>query len=159
MILGFLNVGPGELAVIAILALIIFGPEKLPEIGKQIGMAYRELNRLRGDVNRALGEIDEYTRFDLPDLTTPVAPTYTYSPPALGSGTDLSDSDEEAHMAYLAEPALPAPPGPPALRSGPSGTEEAEGDFVPESTDVEDRPRAKYSGEAVAETSAIAQTT
>jgi TatA/E family protein of Tat protein translocase len=79
MVLGFLTMSPGELAVIALLALVLFGPEKLPEIGKQIGLAYRELNRLRGDVQRAL-DIDEYTHFELPDISAPSAPTYTYNP-------------------------------------------------------------------------------
>jgi sec-independent protein translocase protein TatA len=35
-------IGPGSLAVIAIIALIIFGPKKLPELGKAAGDTLRE---------------------------------------------------------------------------------------------------------------------
>ncbi|MGP3748466.1 MULTISPECIES: sec-independent protein translocase protein TatAY [Bacillus subtilis group] len=35
-------IGPGSLAVIAIVALIIFGPKKLPELGKAAGDTLRE---------------------------------------------------------------------------------------------------------------------
>jgi sec-independent protein translocase protein TatA len=33
------NIGPGELIVILALGLIIFGPKKLPELGKSLGEA------------------------------------------------------------------------------------------------------------------------
>ncbi len=36
------NVGPLELAVVVILALIIFGPKRLPELGKSMGKGIRE---------------------------------------------------------------------------------------------------------------------
>ncbi|KAF1678682.1 sec-independent protein translocase protein TatAY [Bacillus mexicanus] len=35
-------IGPGSFAVIAIVALIIFGPKKLPELGKAAGDTLRE---------------------------------------------------------------------------------------------------------------------
>jgi sec-independent protein translocase protein TatA len=36
------NVGPLELAVVVIFALIIFGPKRLPELGKSLGKGIRE---------------------------------------------------------------------------------------------------------------------
>ena len=36
------RLGPGELIIILILALLIFGPAKLPSIGKSIGVAINE---------------------------------------------------------------------------------------------------------------------
>src|SRR5262245_11429109 len=36
------NVGPLEIAVVLIIVLIIFGPERLPEIGKSMGHGSRE---------------------------------------------------------------------------------------------------------------------
>jgi sec-independent protein translocase protein TatA len=36
------NVGPLELAVVAIIALVIFGPKRLPELGKSLGKGIRE---------------------------------------------------------------------------------------------------------------------
>jgi sec-independent protein translocase protein TatA len=43
------NLGPAELLVILAIALIVFGPKKLPEIGKGVGNALREFNKARND--------------------------------------------------------------------------------------------------------------
>ena len=40
----------GELIVILIVALIVFGPNKLPELGRTVGRFMRELNRAMNDV-------------------------------------------------------------------------------------------------------------
>ncbi|VEF49441.1 twin-arginine translocation protein TatA [Bacillus freudenreichii] len=37
-----MGVGPGSLIVIALVALLIFGPKKLPELGKAAGSTLRE---------------------------------------------------------------------------------------------------------------------
>lgn len=39
------GIGAGELVVILILALIIFGPGKLPEVGKALGKTIREFKK------------------------------------------------------------------------------------------------------------------
>ena len=36
------NVGPLELAIVLVIALIIFGPKKLPELGRSVGRGIRE---------------------------------------------------------------------------------------------------------------------
>ncbi|MGN7943003.1 twin-arginine translocase TatA/TatE family subunit [Metabacillus sp. 22489] len=36
------NIGPGSLVLIVIVALLIFGPKKLPELGKAAGNTLRE---------------------------------------------------------------------------------------------------------------------
>lgn len=36
------NIGPLELAIVAIIALVIFGPKRLPELGKSLGSGLRE---------------------------------------------------------------------------------------------------------------------
>lgn len=43
------RLGPGELILILIIALIIFGPAKLPEIGKSLGKA---LNEFKSQANK-----------------------------------------------------------------------------------------------------------
>lgn len=43
------RIGAGELILILVLALVIFGPSKLPEIGKAVGKGLREFkNATRG---------------------------------------------------------------------------------------------------------------
>ena len=44
-IMGGMNLGFPEMIFIFLLALIIFGPKKLPEIGRQIGRALNEFKR------------------------------------------------------------------------------------------------------------------
>jgi sec-independent protein translocase protein TatA len=36
------NVGPLELAIVLIIALIVFGPKRLPELGRSLGRGIRE---------------------------------------------------------------------------------------------------------------------
>lgn len=42
------RLGIGELIVILIIALVIFGPSKLPEVGKSIGLAINEFKGAMG---------------------------------------------------------------------------------------------------------------
>ena len=48
--MNFFGMGPLELVLILALALIIFGPDKLPEIAQQVGRAVREIRRLGTEV-------------------------------------------------------------------------------------------------------------
>jgi sec-independent protein translocase protein TatA len=44
------NVGPLELAIVLIIALIVFGPKRLPELGRSLGKGIREFRgSLSGD--------------------------------------------------------------------------------------------------------------
>jgi len=46
----FGNIGFPELLIILAIALLIFGPKKLPEISKSIGRAVREFRRASDDI-------------------------------------------------------------------------------------------------------------
>jgi len=54
------QVGPLEILVIFIVALVVFGPSKLPQIGRQVGRGIRELRTfqasLRDDIEGAFGD-------------------------------------------------------------------------------------------------------
>ena len=41
------NIGPLELAIVLIIALVVFGPKRLPELGRSLGRGIREF---RGSV-------------------------------------------------------------------------------------------------------------
>jgi len=64
------GIGTGELIVILIVALIIIGPQKLPEIAKSLGKAM-------GEVKRATRDIQDELKFDdlLKDEDPPQAPS------------------------------------------------------------------------------------
>jgi Tat protein translocase TatB subunit len=60
-----MNVGPAEILVILVVALIVFGPKRLPEVGRQVGAAVRELRRMQHTVR---AELDTVLH---PDVTPP----------------------------------------------------------------------------------------
>lgn len=44
------NIGPLEIAIVLIIALIVFGPKRLPELGSSLGRGIREFrNTVTGD--------------------------------------------------------------------------------------------------------------
>jgi len=44
------NIGPMEIALVLVLALVVFGPKKLPELGRSAGKGFREFKgSLSGD--------------------------------------------------------------------------------------------------------------
>lgn len=64
------DVGFGEVGVLAVLALLIFGPDQLPKMATQAGRALRQLRQMadgaRDDLRSGLGP--EYANFDPADL-------------------------------------------------------------------------------------------
>jgi TatA/E family protein of Tat protein translocase len=80
--MNFLGMGPMELMVILVLALVIFGPGKLPEIAGQVGRVVRDFRRMTGDLssefNRTLSlEIEERKATEAPPA--PAAPYESYT--------------------------------------------------------------------------------
>ncbi len=52
----FGSIGGTELLVIMVIALLIFGPRKLPELGRTIGKGLSEFKRASNDLKRSLEE-------------------------------------------------------------------------------------------------------
>lgn len=50
-----MSVGTPEILVILLVALLVFGPHRLPEVGRQVGAAMREMRRIQDTVR---GELD-----------------------------------------------------------------------------------------------------
>jgi sec-independent protein translocase protein TatA len=45
------NIGPMELVVVLIIALVVLGPKKLPEVGKSLGKGMREFKDSLSSIN------------------------------------------------------------------------------------------------------------
>jgi sec-independent protein translocase protein TatA len=48
------NIGPLELMVILVVALLVVGPKRLPEVGRSIGRGLREFRKAQDEVTRTL---------------------------------------------------------------------------------------------------------
>jgi len=78
----FGSVGVPELIIIFTIALIIFGPRKLPELGKSLGKSLAEFKRASNELKSTLDEeirIEEQ-RSSRPAEPTPVHPTSAAEP-------------------------------------------------------------------------------
>jgi TatA/E family protein of Tat protein translocase len=53
------NLGPFELVAIFVVALLVFGPEKLPEMGRQIGKAVREFRKFQESMQGQVRDVLE----------------------------------------------------------------------------------------------------
>ena len=69
----FCSIGGTELLVIMVIALLIFGPRKLPELGKSIGRGLSESKPASNDLKRSredelsLEERNAHNKIDDPD--------------------------------------------------------------------------------------------
>jgi sec-independent protein translocase protein TatA len=86
------QIGPLEILVVLIVALVVFGPSKLPQLGRQVGRGYREFRKfqqgIRDDIEGAFRDDDDQ--------------------PGSENGADDAPREIEAR-----KPDHPAPPEPP----------------------------------------------
>ena len=84
------NVGGGEILVILLVALIILGPQRLPDAARQVGKAMSELRRMStGFQNELRSAVDEVTMKD-EDLSLKAQQRLTRrdDPPAIESAAE-----------------------------------------------------------------------
>jgi len=55
--MGLPSIGPGELILILIIALVVLGPGKLPDVASSLGRSLREFRKAATDVSEA-GKLD-----------------------------------------------------------------------------------------------------
>jgi len=67
------NIGAPELIIILVIALLVLGPGKLPEVGASIGKSLREFRKASSDVQEA-------TKIDLSVTPTPPAAPLAAAP-------------------------------------------------------------------------------
>ena len=77
----FGSIGMPELIVIFVIALIIFGPRKLPDLGRSLGRSLSEFKRASNELRTTL---DEEIRLEDQKTSQDVTPT-TDKPPATDS--------------------------------------------------------------------------
>ena len=78
----FGTLGGPELFLILLIALIVFGPRKLPEIGKSMGKMMAEFRKASQDFQRTIEEEVEAEKLREPTHTPPVAEAARAEPPS-----------------------------------------------------------------------------
>jgi sec-independent protein translocase protein TatB len=81
-----LNIGTGEIIFIAVAALLILGPTKLPEFARTIGKLVRDFRRQTDDVRNVVER--EFYKMDQ-QLQEPPAPLPQAAPDAIPHGDEL----------------------------------------------------------------------
>ena len=87
----FGSIGMPELLIILTLALIIFGPRKLPELGRSLGKSLGEFKRASNELRNTL---DEEIRIEEERSTRPARPVTPAEPaPDTAAATDETQDE------------------------------------------------------------------
>jgi sec-independent protein translocase protein TatA len=106
------SLGPAEILVVLVIALLVFGPNKMPDIARQVGKGMREFKRVQQHLKSELRDV--VSEFDAPSNGTPpvdVDPVPMLPPKADQVATPDAASDTPVDAAPTVDP----PAAPPAL--------------------------------------------
>ena len=123
------NLGPFELVAIFVVALLVFGPDKLPEMGRQVGKAFREFKKFQASMESNVRDV-------IDPITGPIVNNGPVGPPP----TNVRDGGTVAH----GDAASGAAPN-----GAPSATPSATAN-VPRSATIQDPEPADEGEEAAA---------
>ena len=113
----FGTLGGPEIILILVVALIVFGPRRLPEIGKSMGKMLAEFRKASNDFKRTIED-------ELEAEKTKESPPAAISPPATEVTATAGTAPEGTEAAVPEGSATPAPPADASATSG--GTPESE---------------------------------
>ncbi len=135
-----LNIGPPELLLIFVIALVIVGPQRLPELGRTIGKGLREFRKMQDEVkdlvNTGMGDDLKQTTAELrrtaSDLksATDVRSAFRNDAPRTRPHTPSGEPAAPARAApsVAPEPDAPAPeapaPSPEGSATQPAGADD-----------------------------------
>jgi Tat protein translocase TatB subunit len=112
------DIGPGELVLVAIIGLLVLGPQRLPkvaaEIGKWVGRARRTATQLRRQLEREI---------ELSEIEKPPAPPPTQTPPPAAEAAPTSGEVPPGPGTHAEQQELPGST-PPEPSSAPEAPEE-----------------------------------
>ena len=106
------NIGPGELILILIIALVLLGPARLPDVAQSLGKSLREFRKAASDISEA-GKVDVPAEPTTGQMASPTPA------PAPVMGVPVPPVTSDAQTAVPA-PNAPVPPAPSAAMAPPS---------------------------------------
>ncbi|HEV8617219.1 MAG TPA: twin-arginine translocase TatA/TatE family subunit [Methylomirabilota bacterium] len=105
------DIGLQEMLVIGVLALLVFGPSKLPELGRMVGRAMREFRRASDEFRST---VETNLHINEPDAPPPIPEPIVDATPAtsmptasLPSEAEGTIAEAETAVATATEPAEP----------------------------------------------------
>jgi TatA/E family protein of Tat protein translocase len=108
--MGLPNIGPVELIIILVIALLILGPGKLPEVGSAFGKTIREFRKASSDIQETANVATAPVKEAASSVTAAAAAPVAQPAPAAPAG----DPAPVAPAETAAAPAPVAPAGTPA---------------------------------------------
>ncbi len=96
-----MQLGPAEILVVLVIALLVFGPTKLPEVGRQVGRAMKEFRQFQQTMTRDMHEVFS------DDASSSAEPPPTLPPKTAVPDTDIIDVNEAGEPAT--DGSAPAP--------------------------------------------------
>ena len=83
------SLGPAEIIVILVVALLVFGPNKMPEIAWQVGRGVREFKRVQQHLTSELRDVvSEFDNSDTASATAPSSDPVPTLPPKVETQPD-----------------------------------------------------------------------
>jgi sec-independent protein translocase protein TatB len=129
------DIGFSELMVIAVVALIVIGPERLPKVARTLGHLFgrmqRYVNDVKADISREM-ELDELRKLQTTVQDAARSFEQSVTREVSTAESELQKIAQEANPAYV-EPAAPAESPTPAIDAAPaeSASPAAPGQLTP----------------------------
>lgn len=99
-----MNLGAGEILLLAVLALLLFGPKRLPEVGRQVGRALAEIRRVSREFEREVRDVAEPFEREVRGVTDPFTKELRDS--AEPFEREVRELEEEARKTYALDDEL-----------------------------------------------------
>ena len=127
------DIGFSEIVVIAVVALIVIGPERLPKVARTLGHMFgrlqRYVNEVKADINREM-ELDELRklRSEVQTAARDIEQSVTHAAREMESGvrsveSELNEAGNPKPPADASSPPLPTTPH--ESKSSPAASEES----------------------------------
>ncbi len=147
--MNFLGMGPAELILIFIIALIVFGPGKLPELGQAIGKSVKDFRKMSQEFTRQMNL--ESMAAELEEQSKAKSAEKTKTKPPARKEPDAQDAPESAaEEPGTADTEAPAQAAPDAQEAPESAAEEPgtadTEDPAQEEPDAQDAPQNMAEG-------------